>query len=110
MGNDLIGFENRFEEKGQYMKNLANPGDVRTYPDGRVDAVNAARFLGCSVKTLAHLRCSGRGPAFIKKTRIWYYVSDLEAWLNQSGKHRSTAQARVAAATDQGVGRARATP
>jgi len=78
------------------MENQLTGHDLYVYPDGRLDVLNAARFLGCSPKTLAHMRCNGRGPAFIKRGRIYYYVRDLEDWLNQHGRHQSTAQARLA--------------
>ncbi len=78
---------------------MGNIEEVRVYPDGRVDTANAARFLGCSSKTLAHLRCSGKGPVFIKRGRVYYYVEDLTDWLNRAGRHQSTAQARNAAET-----------
>jgi hypothetical protein len=65
---------------------------VEMFPDGRMDAKNASRYLGCSTKTLAHLRCSGTGPSFIKPGRIFYYKTDLDSWLNQRGRLISTAQ------------------
>ena len=37
-------------------------------------------------------RASGTGPRFIKRGRIFYYKEDLDAWLNENGRHRSTAQ------------------
>ena len=49
------------------------PIKVVVYPDGRLDAVNAAQFLGFSEKTLAIMRSEGTGPRFIKRGRIFYY-------------------------------------
>jgi len=65
---------------------------LQILPDGRMDAKNAARYLGCSPKTLAHMRCSGKGPSFLKPGRVWYYREDLDAWLAGHGRQRSTVQ------------------
>lgn len=67
--------------------------EVLVLPDGRVDTKNAAAFIGLSEKTLAMMRCSGKGPNFIKRGRIFYFVQDLEAWI-KGGEVRSTSQAR----------------
>ena len=66
--------------------------DVFYFPDNRLDAKNAARYLGLSPKTLAMMRCSGKGPRFVKRGRIFYFKSDLDDWLS-AGKATSTAQA-----------------
>ena len=65
---------------------------VTLLPDGRMDARNAATYLGLSEKTLAMLRCSGEGPAFVKRGRIFYFKQDLDEWIN-SARVSSTAQA-----------------
>ena len=65
------------------------------FPDGRLDAANASKYLGLKEKTLAMMRCDGSGPEFIKRGRIFYFKEDLDAWLNASGKVKSTAQARL---------------
>lgn len=66
------------------------------YPDGRLDAKNAAIYVGLSVKTLAQFRCHSKGPQFIKPTngRVFYYKEDLDTWINRHGRTESTAQAR----------------
>lgn len=69
---------------------------VTAYPDGRLDAKNAAKYLGKSTKTLDMWRCKGEGPKWIKRGRIFYFLSDLDAWLAGNGeKSTSTAQARL---------------
>lgn len=68
--------------------------EVTVLPDGRLDTENAAAYLGLSVKTLAMLRSSGRGPSFVKRGRVFYFRDDLDQWL-EAGKATSTAQARV---------------
>jgi len=66
--------------------------EVVIFPDGRMDAANAAEYLGLSQKTLAMRRCQGTGPKFIKRGRIFYFKEDLDAWINQAEKRSSTAQ------------------
>ncbi|WP_310569324.1 helix-turn-helix domain-containing protein [Gemmatimonas sp.] len=64
-------------------------------------AVDAARFLGLSVRTLNNWRWlgGGRGPEFHRiGTAIRYRRSDLEAWLSKRRFHStSEADQRVAA-------------
>lgn len=69
--------------------------DITILPDGRMDAKNAASYLGLSDKTLAMKRCSGTGPKFIKRGRIFYYKTDLDEWLERLGRVTSTTQART---------------
>lgn len=71
--------------------------DITIYPDGRLDTKNAAAYTGNSQKTLAMKRSEGTGPKFIKRGRVFYYLTDLDEWLNQRGKVSSTAQSRIAA-------------
>ena len=66
---------------------------VTTYPDGRVDSKNAALYLGLKEKTLAMMRSSGTGSRFIKRGRIFYFLEDLDKWLNANGRFTTTAQA-----------------
>jgi hypothetical protein len=69
---------------------------VVVYPDGRLDTENAARFLGLSPKTLAIMRSSGTGPRFIKRGRVFYFLEDLQGWISEQPRLRSSAQARLA--------------
>lgn len=69
---------------------------ISMFPDGRLDAKNAANYLGLKEKTLAIMCGHGTGPRFIKRGRIFYYKEDLDAWLNAAGRVLSTAQAEVA--------------
>ena len=57
--------------------------EVTLLPDGRLDAKNAAAYLGLSVKTLAMKRCAGKGPKFVKRGRIFYFQKDLDSWLRE---------------------------
>jgi hypothetical protein len=68
---------------------------VVAFPDGRLNTDNAARFLGLSTKTLAIMRSSETGPRFVKRGRVFYFLDD-QAWIAESRRVRSSAQARVA--------------
>lgn len=71
--------------------------EVTVLPDGRMDAKNAASYLGLSPKTLAMMRCAGSGPKFVKRGRVFYYRQDLDEWLI-AGRVTSTPQAATRAA------------
>ncbi len=68
--------------------------EVVVYPDGRLDTRNASAYTGLSEKTLAMMRCTGKGPKFIKRGRIFYYRQDIDDWMAESGRCTSTAQTR----------------
>jgi hypothetical protein len=70
---------------------------VQVLPDGRMDAKNAARYCGLSEKTMAMKRCTGTGPKYVKRGRIFYHRADLDAWLSAE-RFGSTAQQKLAAA------------
>ena len=72
---------------------LLTPIPVRMLPDGRMDAANAAAYLGVSKKTMANWRSRSEGPRFCKRGRIFYYRQDLDDWL-AGGLAQSAAQAR----------------
>ncbi|MBP6647536.1 MAG: hypothetical protein KA207_16875 [Burkholderiaceae bacterium] len=75
-----------------------SPIQVVTYPDGRMNTKNASTYTGLSEKTLAMMRCNGNGPKFIKRGRVFYFMADVDAWMNANGRMTSTAQAKHAAA------------
>lgn len=79
------------------MQNLAKVEmvSVKMYPDGRMDTKNASLYLGLEEKTLAMKRSDGTGPLFIKRGRIFYFKEDLDAWINECKRSKSTAQAQV---------------
>jgi hypothetical protein len=53
----------------------------------------AATIIGVSPKTLANLRCSGKGPAFYKVGgRVRYDTAELESWM-RSRRYTSTSEA-----------------
>ena len=69
--------------------------EIVVLPDGRMDTRNTASYLGLSEKTLAMMRCQGKGPRFIKQGRVFYYKEDLDSWLGQATRVTSTAQAKL---------------
>jgi hypothetical protein len=47
----------------------------------------AAQYLGRTPNALRILRHRRRGPkSFIKDGQIWYFVADLDAWLNEAAQ------------------------
>jgi len=70
--------------------------DIEILPDGRMDTVNAALYIGLSQKTLAMKRSAGNGPRFIKRGKIFYRKEDLDEWIAEGAGFKSTAQAQVA--------------
>ncbi|MDH4246278.1 MAG: helix-turn-helix domain-containing protein [Deltaproteobacteria bacterium] len=73
---------------------------ISILPDGRMTTTNAANYLGLSEKTLAMFRTNGTGPNFIKKGRIFYFKEDLDTWLGEGGRVRSTSQLRALTARE----------
>lgn len=57
---------------------------VTILPDGRMDTLNAARYLGLAAQTLRGYRSRGIGPRWVKvgERLIFYYRADLDQWLN----------------------------
>lgn len=72
----------------------AAPSTMRIHPDGRVDARDAANYLGLGERTLANMRTNGTGPRYVKIGRIFYFLRDLDAWL-ESKSATSTGEARA---------------
>ena len=68
---------------------------VRMYPDGRMNTKNASMYLGLEEKTLAMKRSDGTGPRFIKRGRIFYFKEDLDTWINECKRAKSTGQLRT---------------
>ena len=73
---------------------------VVVLPDGRVDPENAALYFGLTAKTLAIKRSNGTGPKYVKVGRVFYFLSDLDAWLAEN-RVGSTAQTRLKTAADR---------
>ena len=66
------------------MENSMKVIEVTILPDGRMDTINAAAYLGCSPKTLAMMRCSGTGPAYVKPGRVFYFQEELDEWVRKN--------------------------
>ena len=69
--------------------------DYNLDADAPLDTVAAANFTGLAVATLAKLRCTGGGPAYLKLGRkVVYRGGDLVAWLSMR-RVRNTAEAAI---------------
>lgn len=65
--------------------------EIEMYPDGRMDNVNAAKYLGLHPGTLNQMRVKATGPEFIKVgKKVFYFKADLDAWLVSNGKRRKS--------------------
>ena len=54
---------------------------IRVLPDGRVTRADAARFLGCSPKTLAMYAMKAKGPPMVKiGGRAFYLIEKLQSF------------------------------
>ena len=58
---------------------------VKILPDGRMDTLNAAIYIGRKQHTLAQWRSDSYGPPYIKCGRIYYYKDEIDTWL-RNGK------------------------
>jgi hypothetical protein len=65
---------------------------VFVLPDGRMDSENSALYVGLKPKTMAMMRCSGEGPEFIKRGKIFYFKDALDRWI-ADGLKQSTGRA-----------------
>ena len=68
---------------------------INSLPGNRLDVRGAAAYLGCSESSLNRMRSQGRGPRYMRGTRIWYRPTDLDAWL--AARTVETADTRGAA-------------
>ena len=70
---------------------------VSMTPDGRFTTEGAAQYVGLSRKTMAQMRCEGRGPKYLKIGKIFYRKADLDEWLSAHRPVQSTSEARQVA-------------
>ncbi len=84
------------------MDNAAGQTTPLLLADGRMTPRNAALYLGLAVKTLAIHRWKGTGPAYVKAGRVFYFRTDLDAWLHAARRtntgHQHNAPVRSEAA------------
>jgi len=72
---------------------------VDVCPDGRLDVRNAAKYCGLSYRTLNTKRTRGGGPVYVKvSSRIFYYRTDLDAWMKTARMINTSEQANKAEA------------
>jgi len=68
------------------MNSAVDQVTVRVLPDGRMDRVNAARYLGLEPKTLANLATRKKGPPVVKVAgRCFYFREALDSFI-RSGR------------------------
>ena len=60
---------------------LLKTKEVVVLPDGRMDTRNAAIYIGLAEKTMAMMRCDGKGPEYIKMGKIFYFQEKLDEWV-----------------------------
>jgi predicted DNA-binding transcriptional regulator AlpA len=79
------------------------PGISGKGDDGPMDVREAAMRLGLSKSTLDKMRCSGRGPRFIRATdrAVRYDPADLQAFADER-RRRSTSDLEGLIATSAG--------
>lgn len=63
-----------------------NANEVVVLPDGRMNTRNAAIYLGLSEKTMAMMRCAGKGPEYIKMGRVFYFRDKLDRWISERSR------------------------
>ena len=49
--------------------------------DGRVTTEGAAKYCGLAPRTLEMMRCEGRGPRYTKLGKVFYFIKDLDTWI-----------------------------
>jgi predicted DNA-binding transcriptional regulator AlpA len=89
----LISFVTREEKRGRRPKPLLEDRPISDDAGRLLDVREAARRLGLSKSTLDKMRCSGRGPRFIRATdrAVRYDPEDLRAFADER-RRRSTSQ------------------
>lgn len=87
----LVAFVLSGRARGRPEKQLAMSPANATDPRRLLDVREAANRLGLSKSTLDKMRCSGRGPRFIRATdrAVRYDPADLDAFANER-RRRST--------------------
>jgi hypothetical protein len=63
------------------MQTIVRAKEVVVLPDGRMDTKNAATYVGYSEKTMAMMRCDGKGPEYIKMGKVFYFRDKLDEWI-----------------------------
>jgi len=66
-----------------------NNREVIVLPDGRMDTRNASIYIGLSEKTMAMMRCEGKGPEYVKLGKVFYFQEILDKWIQSFTKKTS---------------------
>lgn len=59
---------------------------IKMLPDGRMTLSEAAKYIGIEPPTLRALKNKGKGPAYIKIGKVYYFKDDIDSWLLKDGK------------------------
>lgn len=94
----LAGYVLAGRRRGRPEKQLADTDDEASSSSKLVDVREAARILGLSKSTLDKMRCSGKGPPFVRATEraVRYDPVDLKAFKTER-RRRSTTEEVLAA-------------
>jgi hypothetical protein len=65
------------------MQTALHVKEVTVLPDGRMDTRNAAIYAGLAEKTMAMMRCDGKGPEYIKMGKVFYFREKLDEWVRK---------------------------
>ena len=65
------------------MQAIFKTKEVIVLPDGRMDTRNAAIYAGLAEKTMAMMRCDGKGPEYIKMGKVFYFREKLDEWVRE---------------------------
>ena len=65
------------------MQAIFKTKEVVVLPDGRMDTRNAAIYAGLAEKTMAMMRCDGKGPEYIKMGKVFYFREKLDEWVRE---------------------------
>lgn len=58
----------------------------------KLNSPDAAEYVGVANSTMDTWRCLGKGPKFFKAgSRVWYLVSELDAWIESRSGNCSSA-------------------
>ena len=72
---------------------------VLDIPSALLSAEQAGAYLHVNPRTLANWRVLGRGPRYVRTSRVLYRQADLDAWLDaHTFEHSADERARRAGA------------
>lgn len=80
------------------MKQQAQVPALATAAVERLSVPQAAKYVGLSATTLNKMRCTGRGPRYLKLgSRIYYRRNDLDQYINANTVETTDSRGMAAA-------------